>query len=201
MAVSLYYIIVADGSTAPTAAQIVAGVDYGAVTVLAAGSVAYTTAGTYDADSDPVTGASASTSYDQYWTSYDGTSYGNVVQGAVTTLGVDGTATGVTLRAAARFLGGGATGVRNATVGGVALRAAARFVAGGAVGTGAAVASGATLRAVARFTGGGASAVRNPTVAGVTLRAALRFNGGGAFVPGDGGYRHGRLNVRIGLGL
>ena len=47
----------------------------------------------------------------------------------------------------------------------------------------------------------GASAVRNPTVAGATLRAALRFNGGGAFVPGDGGYRHGRLNVRIGLGL
>ncbi len=199
MAVSLYYIIVADGSTAPTGAQVYAGVDYGAVTVLASGSVAYTAAGDYDGT--PWAGASASTAYDQYWVASDGTTHGTPVKGDITTLGVDGTATGVTLRAAARFLGGGATGVRNATVGGVALRAAARFVAGGAVGTGAAVASGATLRAVARFTGGGASAVRNPTVAGVTLRAALRFNGGGAFVPGDGGYRHGRLNVRIGLGL
>ena len=48
MAVSLYYIIVADGSTAPSGAQVYAGVDYGAVTVLASGSVAYTAAGDYD---------------------------------------------------------------------------------------------------------------------------------------------------------
>lgn len=81
----LYYLAVPVGSTAPTAAQIVAGVDYGAVTVLAAGSVAYTSAGTYDADSAPVTGASASTNYDQWWVAFDGTDYGTPVSGGITT--------------------------------------------------------------------------------------------------------------------
>ena len=81
----LYYLAVPVGSTAPTAAQIVAGVDYGAVTVLAAGSVAYTSVGTYDADSAPVTGASASTAYDQWWVAYDGTNYGTPVSGEITT--------------------------------------------------------------------------------------------------------------------
>jgi len=85
MAVTLYYIVVPDGSAAPTGPQIVAGVDYGAVTVLDAGSVAYSGAGTYDADSAPVTGASASTPYDQWWVPYDGVTYGTPVSGEITT--------------------------------------------------------------------------------------------------------------------
>jgi hypothetical protein len=83
MAVSLYYIIVADGSTAPTGAQVYAGVDYGAVTVLASGSVAYTAAGDYDGT--PWAGASASTAYDQYWVASDGTTHGAPVKGEITT--------------------------------------------------------------------------------------------------------------------
>jgi hypothetical protein len=87
MSVTLYYLVVPDGSTAPTGPQVVAGVDYGAVTVLDAGSVAYSGAGTHDADSDPVTGASASTTYDQWWVASDGTAIGTPVSGEITTAG------------------------------------------------------------------------------------------------------------------
>jgi hypothetical protein len=87
MATTLYYIVVNAGDTAPTAAQVVAGVSYTGGTVLDAGSVAYTSAGTYDADSAPVTGASASTAYDQWWVAYDGVTYGTPVSGEITTAG------------------------------------------------------------------------------------------------------------------
>lgn len=87
MAVTLYYIVVNAGDTAPTGAQVVAGVSYTGGTVLDAGSVAYTSAGTYDADSAPVTGASASTAYDQWWVAYDGVTYGTPVSGEITTAG------------------------------------------------------------------------------------------------------------------
>ena len=83
----LCYLAVPAGSTAPTAAQIVAGVDYGAVTVLAAGSVSYTSAGTYDFDSSPATGATESTTYDQWVVASNGTDYGTPVSGEITTLG------------------------------------------------------------------------------------------------------------------
>jgi VCBS repeat-containing protein len=56
-----YYVVVADGAAAPTSAQVKAGGNYGAVTVLASGSIAFT------ANSEAtrtVTGLNAGTAYD-----------------------------------------------------------------------------------------------------------------------------------------
>ena len=102
MATSLYYVVVASGSTAPTAAQVVAGVNYAAVTVIKAGSVAYTSAGAYDDNASPVTGRTQNTAYDQYWSAYDGTTYSNVTAGTITTqqASTGGSSSSVTISAA-----------------------------------------------------------------------------------------------------
>ena len=84
MTTTIYGITVASGSTAPTAAQVVAGVNYGAVTVLGAASAAYSAAGAYDL-TPLVSGLSASTAYDVYFAAYDGTTYSAVLSGTVTT--------------------------------------------------------------------------------------------------------------------
>lgn len=81
--VRLYYVVIPAGSASPSPAQIVAGTDYGAITIVAAGSVAYSGAGTYDADAAPVAGASPGTAYDQWWVAFDGDVYGDPVVGEV----------------------------------------------------------------------------------------------------------------------
>ena len=88
MAVLLHYIVIGAADTAPTAAQIVTGTSYTGATVLKAGSVAYTAAGTYDHDASPVTTAAASTSYVQWFVAFDDVAltYGTPVSGTVTTL-------------------------------------------------------------------------------------------------------------------
>lgn len=92
-----------------------------------------------------------------------------------------------------------AAGGGNASASGSTLRAAARFTAGGATATRNASTSGATLRAAARFTGGAATAVRNASAAGATLRAAARFRAGGASVPGTGFYANRFIGLTMGL--
>lgn len=86
MATTLHYILIGSGDTAPTDAQIVAGVSYTGATAYAAGDVAYTSAGTYDFDSDPATGLTPGTTYTLWAVAYDGSNYGTPVSGEVTTV-------------------------------------------------------------------------------------------------------------------
>jgi len=59
-----YYVVVPDGATAPTVAEVVAGVDYGTVTLVAHGTVDVTApGGTY---STTITGLTDKTNYDIY---------------------------------------------------------------------------------------------------------------------------------------
>ena len=59
----------ADGSTAPDAAQVKAGVDYGAVTVINYGSIVLSAADTEN--TADITGLSPSTAYDVYFVAED----------------------------------------------------------------------------------------------------------------------------------
>ncbi|MBT3293674.1 MAG: hypothetical protein HN919_19940 [Verrucomicrobia bacterium] len=63
-----YYVVLADGASAPSSAQVKAGVDYDAVTVLASGNITLTasTEGT-----DAFSGLSAGTAYDVYFVAED----------------------------------------------------------------------------------------------------------------------------------
>ncbi|MBN2639899.1 MAG: lamin tail domain-containing protein [Bacteroidales bacterium] len=71
-ACTTYYIIVPAGSTAPTSAEVKAGVNYGSVTVGVAGNINVLTSTI--AYPDTVTGATASTSYDIYFAAEDASS-------------------------------------------------------------------------------------------------------------------------------
>lgn len=84
--IGLYYIAVPVGSAAPTPQEIVAGVDYGAVTVLAAGATTYSGPGPQDADEAPVTGADIEQAYDQWWVAFDGQNYGVPTVGTISGL-------------------------------------------------------------------------------------------------------------------
>ncbi len=80
-----YYVVVADGANAPTAAEIKAGANYSGVTVQASGSLSVTTPGTQATGSETLT---ATTAYDVYFVAEDtnGTNLStNVVKKDVTT--------------------------------------------------------------------------------------------------------------------
>jgi hypothetical protein len=64
-----YYVVVADGKTAPTAAQVFAGVDYGSVTLIKNGNIAVTTGGSVV--SATITGLTDKTNYDIYVVAQD----------------------------------------------------------------------------------------------------------------------------------
>ena len=78
MAVTLYWVVYANGGGTPSGAQIVAGQDSTGSAALASGSEPYTTAGTYD-EATAITSLSANTAYRVAWVPYDGTTYGTVV--------------------------------------------------------------------------------------------------------------------------
>jgi large repetitive protein len=76
MAVTLYWCVYADGGADPTAAQIVAGQNATGAAALASGTEPYAS-GTVD-EQTAISTLSAGTAYRVAWTSYDGSSYGNV---------------------------------------------------------------------------------------------------------------------------
>lgn len=65
----VFYLVVAKGSTAPTVAQVIAGVNYGAVTKIAAGSIDVSAAATVK--SATITGLTDKTNYDVYVVAQD----------------------------------------------------------------------------------------------------------------------------------
>ncbi len=67
---TVYYVVVADGATAPTPAEVKAGSNYGAVTVLASGSVSATT-GNFDSSFSAVSSLASGTAYDVYFVASD----------------------------------------------------------------------------------------------------------------------------------
>lgn len=95
MAVTLYWVVYADGGSTPTGAQVASGQDATGVAALASGSEAYTAAGTYD-EATAITTLSPSTDYRVAWVATDGSSYSSVVVS-----GVIGTAAAVALAASA----------------------------------------------------------------------------------------------------
>ena len=78
MAVTLYWVVYADGGATPSGAQVVAGQDSTGSAALASGSEAYTSAGTYD-EATAITSLSPNTAYRVAWVAYDGSSYSSVV--------------------------------------------------------------------------------------------------------------------------
>src|SRR5574337_1740094 len=84
MAVTLYWVVYADGGGTPTGAQIVAGQDSTGSAALDHDSEPYSGAGTYD-EATAITSLSASTAYRVAGVPFDGTSYGTVVVSAAIT--------------------------------------------------------------------------------------------------------------------
>lgn len=216
MATTLYYIVVNAGDTAPTGAQVVAGVSYAGATVLDAGSVAYTSAGTYDADSAPVTGASASTAYDQWWVAYDGVTYGTPVSGEITTdaaaqhesggasSAVDVSAAGS--GAAAESASGGASAVSSVTAAGAGTAAESASGGASATVTVTAAGEGTSSEDTAEHYSGGASATVAITSAGVGVAsehatggsaAIIWVRAAGAGVSSEGGPQGKRKRARL----
>jgi len=76
-----YYVVVAQGATAPTAAQIMAGVNYGAVTVVNSGNQALTANVTSQL---PLTGLSPLTNYTVYFVTQYLDTNSNLVNSAIT---------------------------------------------------------------------------------------------------------------------
>jgi hypothetical protein len=106
--VTLYWVVYADGGADPSAEQIVAGDNATGADALASGSETYNGPDTYD-EQTAITTLSAGTAYRVAWTSYDGSSYGNVtVSDAITTTSastnVSVTLTGAAASAAAAAL-------------------------------------------------------------------------------------------------
>src|SRR5574337_2085162 len=86
MAVTLYWVVYADGGGTPTGAQIAAGQNSTGSAALAPGSEPYTSAGTYD-EATAITSLSPNPAYQVAWVAFDGSSYSSVVESSsITTL-------------------------------------------------------------------------------------------------------------------